>query len=133
MSVQGDPLAAEAAPDGPAPLPSWVAALAGPAAWPSALSAARAWEVAGWIAILASAAVLRLAALGDLPLGPDEALPAMEAWRLWLGRPPTDLEGAALLTHALVLAFGLLGASDLTARLPTVAAGPPMRPSSAVS
>jgi hypothetical protein len=90
------------------------------AAW---LDQARVWEVGGWTAVLAAAAVLRLAALGDRPLGPDEAQPAVTAWRMWLENAPNDVGAGVLLLHALALSFGLLGASDLVARLPTVVAG----------
>jgi hypothetical protein len=87
------------------------------------LDRVRAWEVAGWTAVLGVALVLRLASLGDRPLGPDEAQPALAAWRMWLEHAPGDLSGSVLLLHALAASFGLLGASDLVARLPTVLAG----------
>ncbi|HEY7066823.1 MAG TPA: hypothetical protein VII06_35490 [Chloroflexota bacterium] len=96
------------------PLVSWRESIA---------SRVRVWEVVGWAAVLAVAAVLRLASLGDRPLGPDEAQPALAAWRMWLQNPPSDAAGGVLLLHLLAASFGLAGASDLVARLPTVAAG----------
>ena len=60
---------------------------------------------------------------GDRPLGPDEAQPALAAWRMWLENAPADLGGSVLLLHALAASFGMLGTSDLVARLPTVVAG----------
>jgi uncharacterized protein (TIGR03663 family) len=91
--------------------------------WSTVLDRVRVWEVGGWTVVLAAAAVLRLAALGDRPLGPDEAQPALAAWRMWLENAPDDVGAGVLLIHALAASFGLLGASDLVARLPTVVAG----------
>jgi hypothetical protein len=99
--------------------PAWLAPLARPETW----TRAGTLEVGAWLAILGLAALLRLAALGDRPLGTDEAVPAVEAWRNWLGHPPRDLDSTALLTHLLTLLFGLLGASDFVARLPAAIAG----------
>ncbi len=98
---------------------SWLEDLARPRTW----SRARALEVGGWVVVAAVALILRVAALGDRPLGPNEAVPAVEAWRLWLGNPPPDLTSSALLTHLLTLLFALLGASDFVARLPAALAG----------
>ena len=64
------------------------------------LDRARAWEVVGWTIVLAVAAILRLASLGDRPLGPDEAQPALAAWRMWLENAPADLGGSVLLLHS---------------------------------
>ncbi len=89
-------------------------------AWPDR---ARTWEVVGWSAVLAVAGVLRLASLGDRPLGPDEAQPALAAWRMWLQHAPADTGGGVLLLHTLAASFGMFGASDVVARLPTVVAG----------
>ena len=97
--------------------------LAGLSARPTWLERVRVWEVGGWMAVLAVAGVLRLAALGDRPLGPDEAQPALTAWRMWLENAPNDVGAGVLLIHAVALSFGLLGASDLVARLPTALAG----------
>lgn len=123
MSVRRDPVRPPTPePSAPA-LPAWAAALVQPVAWRQVLVSARGAEVAGWGAVFGAAATLRLAALSDLPLGPDEGAVAMDAWRLWLGRGPTELSGAALLTHALLLVFGLFGASDFAARLVPALAG----------
>src|SRR5581483_2943897 len=73
--------------------------------------------------VLAVAGVLRLASLGDRPLGPDEAQPALAAWRMWLQHAPADTGGGVLLLHTLAASFGMFGASDVVARLPTVVAG----------
>ncbi len=100
-------------------LPPWLETLTRREAW----SRAQVLEVAGWAAVVSLAVVLRLAALGDHPLGTDEAIPALEAWRLWLGNPPRDLTASSLLTHLLSVLFGLLGASDFVARLPAALAG----------
>src|SRR5207302_4281902 len=48
---------------------------------------------------------------------------ALAAWRMWLQHPPSDAGAGVLLLHALAASFGLAGASDLVARLPTVVAG----------
>ncbi|HZU05320.1 MAG TPA: hypothetical protein VFB73_05055 [Chloroflexota bacterium] len=116
---------ADATPSNTARVPAWLAALGQPVDW-SAVRARvgpRGYEGAAWVGVLAVAALLRLAALGDRPLDAAEAGPALEAWRLWLGRPPAALESSALLSHVLKLGFGLLGASDVVARLPAVAGG----------
>jgi hypothetical protein len=123
VSRPADDFAPALAPEAAAELPPWLAAFGRPAEWPRALAAVRPWEVVAWVAVVAAAAALRLAALGNLPLSPDEALLAMDAWRLWMGRAPSDLQGAAFLTHALLVTFGLLGANEFAARLPTVLAG----------
>jgi len=100
-------------------LPAWLVALARPTAWPRAL----ALEVLAWGTVIAVAAALRLAALGDRPLGPDETPAALAAWRLWLGHPAHTLDNSALLVHLLTGAFALFGASDFVARLPVALAG----------
>ncbi|HLI25848.1 MAG TPA: hypothetical protein VKZ60_02175 [Chloroflexota bacterium] len=94
-------------------------ALASGAAWARAHAA----EVAAWAAVGAVALLLRLAALGDLPLGPDEGAVAMDAWRLALGRAPQALDASATLTHGLLVTFVLVGASDYAARLLPALAG----------
>jgi len=87
------------------------------------LDRVRVWEVAGWAAVLGVAAILRLASLANGPLAPDEAQPALAAWRMWLQNAPPDVGPGVLLIHALAASFGLFGASDFVARLPTAMAG----------
>lgn len=92
---------------------------AGGAVWARAHAA----ELGAWAAIGAVALLVRLVALGDLPLGPDESATAMDAWRMALGRAPRDLDVSAALAHGLLATFVLVGASDYAARLLPALAG----------
>jgi hypothetical protein len=84
----------------------------------------RVWlEVLGWAVLGGAALCLRLAALGEVALGADEAVPALEAWRLWLHYPPPDLVAPPLLVHLLGASFALFAPSDVAARLPSALAG----------
>jgi uncharacterized protein (TIGR03663 family) len=81
----------------------------------------RAWQMAGLIAVIIAALVLRLTRLNAEALNPLEAPFAYDAWVLFRGQPPVTGEplpnvGAFLLLLQGALFF-LFGATDVVARL----------------
>ena len=63
------------------------------------------------------ALVVRLIGLGWHPLSDAEANQAMVAWQVYRGQAPAQLLYSPLLISLNLFSFGLLGDSDLTARL----------------
>lgn len=79
-------------------------------------------EVAAWGTVLAAAFLIRVTGLAEPPLDPREAARALEAWGLWR-EGSADYGGGPLLPNLLSLVFGLFGAGDGQARLPSLLAG----------
>lgn len=80
---------------------------------------------AAWLLLALGSAVLRLIVIDRLPLSEVEARYAVPAWQAVLGQLDGSLVdgGAPFLSHALVVVFGLFGASDVAARLVPALAG----------
>ena len=78
-----------------------------------------------WILLALGAALLRLIVLDRQPLSEAEARYALPAWQAVMGQFDGSLveSGAPLLSHAMVVVFGLFGASDVAARLVPALAG----------
>ena len=81
--------------------------------------------VVSWVLLALGSAVLRLFVIDRLPLSEGEARYALPAWQAVLGQLDGSLVdgGAPFLSHALVVVFGLFGASDVAARLAPALAG----------
>ena len=84
------------------------------------------WLIVGWLAVFATALILRLMRLNTLALDGGEAVLAYDAWTLYRGQPSvTDLSSAAEALPLLlqVFSFFLFGATDVVARLMPAFAG----------
>ncbi len=83
------------------------------------------WEGRAWVVLGVTAAVMRLAGLGNRPLSYDEGVHAFFSWRLaetgWYYHSPAG--HGPVLYYLDALLFVLTGASDFTARLVPALAG----------